>query len=432
MCPLEDRPAPVAPARRFEHPDHERQDAGHESLLRRAGPVPGRRTVSLFVEARLALDADGTWAAMDPATAAASWSRYPRSGLALRLVARAQDRRVSGVWPLEGSPVVGPLPYYVGLRGLGRALPRLVIAIVTEIRRAEVIVLRLPGVIGLLAGLACRLLRRRYCVEVVGDPVDVLASGSLGGPARCLAPVVGSLMRSVVRRSSGARYVTESMLQRRYPPQRGAATVTSSDVGLGDGAFSRDSRLWHPGPVRIVTVGSQELPYKGHDVLLRALCQLRSDGVDLRAVIVGDGRLHRDLVTLAARLGLDDVVTFTGAVSDRRRLLDLLDQASVFVLPSLTEGLPRALLEAMARGLPAIGTAVGGIPELLEEGSLVPAGDPGALAVAVAALATDRLEWEAQSRRNLQVARRFHRDVLDARFSKWLRVAPDARKGGRR
>jgi hypothetical protein len=386
----------------------------------------------LFIEARLALDDNGSWSAMDPATGAATWSRYARSGLALRLVARAQARTVPGAWPLEGSPVVGPLPYYVGLRGLGRTLPRLVSVIVTEVRRAEVVVLRLPGVIGLLAGLICRLLRRRYCVEVVGDPIDVLASGSLGRPARALAPVAGFLMRSVVRHSSGGRYVTESTLQRRYPLPESAPAVGVSDVRLGKAAFASHSRRWRPGPVGITTVGSQELPYKGHDVLLHAVRRLRSDGVDVSAVIVGDGRLHRDIVDLSCRLGLDDVVTFAGAVSDRGRLLGLLDQASVFVLPSLTEGLPRALVEAMARGLPAVGSAVGGIPELLDERFLVPAGDPDALAGAVAALSADRLEWEAQSRRNLQVARRFSYDVLDARFSGWLRELRDVQRGTRR
>jgi glycosyltransferase involved in cell wall biosynthesis len=398
---------------------------------RRDALPPGRRTVSLFVEARLALDGNGTWAAMDPATGAASWSRYTHSGGDLRLVARAQDRSVAGTSPLDGSPVVGPLPYYVGLRELVRALPRLVPAVVAEVRRAEVILLRLPGVIGLLAGGACRLLGRRYGVEVVGDPVEVLSSGSLGRPASALAPLAGCLMRSVVGGSTAALYVTESTLQRLYPSPTSAPTVHVSGVRLGPAAFVSGPQRWRPGCIDLITVGSQELPYKGHDVLLHAVQHLHSDGADVRAVIVGDGRLHQGLVDLAADLGIDDQVVFTGAVSDRSRVQHLLDQATVFALPSLTEGLPRALLEAMARGLPAVGTAVGGIPELLDDRFLVPVGDPVALAGVIVALARDRFEWEAQSRRNLEVARRFSSDVLDARFSQWLSEAPDAQQGTR-
>jgi glycosyltransferase involved in cell wall biosynthesis len=402
------------------------------ALLTGQRAVPsGRRSVSLFVEARLTRGADGTWRAMDPATGAAAWSRYGRAGVDLRMVARAQRGDLPGAPALDGSPDVGPLPYYLGLRGLARALPRLVLAVGREVVRADVILLRLPGVIALLAGLACRVLRRRYCVEVVGDPVEVLASGSLGRRARALAPAAGLLLRSVVRHSSRALYVTEATLQRRYPPPPGAPTVNVSGVRLSDSAFVERSLRWRPGPARIITVGSQELPYKGHDVLLHAVHRLRSDGVDVHAVIVGDGRLHQDLVDLGSRLGLGNRVTFTGAVSDRQRLLELLDGASVFVLPSLTEGLPRALLEAMARALPAVGTAVGGTPELLDERSLVPAGDADALAAAVATLAADPLEWEAQSARNLVVARGFRADILDARFSRWLCGAPDARRGSR-
>jgi glycosyltransferase involved in cell wall biosynthesis len=315
---------------------------------------------------------------------------------------------------------------------LGPALPRLIIAIVREVARAEVVILRLPGMISLLAGLVCRVLRRRYCVEVVGDPVAVLASGSLGRLGRVLAPLAGRKMRWVVRHACGALYVTESTLQRRYPPRRDAAVVSVSGVRLGEKAFLDNGRQWRPGPVRIVTVGSQELPYKGHDVLLRAVQRLRSDGVALSAVVVGGGRLHQHLVDLAARLGVSDVVTFTGAVHDRERLLNLLDSASLFVLPSRTEGLPRALLEAMARGLPAVGCDVGGIPELLEKRFLVPVGESDALADTIATLTGDRVEWEAQSRRNLQVARRFRSDVLDARFIQWLGALPDAHVGADR
>ena len=204
--------------------------------------------------------------------------------------------------------------------------------------------------------------------------------------------------------------------------------MSISGARLGEAAFVAAGRRWRPGELRIITVGSQELPYKGHDVLLRAIQRLRSDGVALHAVVVGDGRLHRQLVDLAGQLGVDDVVTSTGAVHDRGKLLDLLDEASLFVLPSLTEGLPRALLEAMARGLPAVGSDVGGIPELLHESCLVPPGDAGALARAIVTLSGDRSAWEEQSRRNLRTARRFRSDVLDARFTDWLRGLPPAQR----
>jgi glycosyltransferase involved in cell wall biosynthesis len=318
----------------------------------------------------------------------------------------------------------------VGVRGLASALPRLGVAIVREVVRAEIVVLRLPGMIGFLAAYACRILGRRYAVEVVGDPVAVLASGSLGRTGRLLAPFAGWQMRRVVSGASAALYVTQSTLQRRYPTARRVPVTGVSTVRIDETAFVDKGRRWRPGPPRIVTVGSQEVRYKGHDVLLHAIQRLHSAGAPVTAVIVGDGRLHGDLVDLAVNLGIRECVTFTGAIHDRAELMAQLDQATLFVLPSRTEGLPRALIEAMARALPAVASDVGGISELLEAEFLVPVEDPAALADRISALGSDPARWEAQSKRNLEVSRAYHAAALDARFDHWLSGIPVARHRG--
>ncbi len=91
-----------------------------------------------------------------------------------------------------------------------------------------------------------------------------------------------------------------------------------------------------------------------------------------------------------------------------------LDQADLFVLPSRQEGLPRALLEAMARALPAIGSTAGGIPELLPPEDLVAPADIGALAAKIAEVLTDPARLQAMSARNLAKARGY-RDQLTSR-----------------
>ncbi|MET1074472.1 MAG: glycosyltransferase family 4 protein, partial [Umezawaea sp.] len=115
----------------------------------------------------------------------------------------------------------------------------------------------------------------------------------------------------------------------------------------------------------------------------------------------------------------------------RRRLVELLDEADLFAMPSRAEGLPRALVEAMARGLPAVGTRIGGIPELLEPGCLVGSDDDEALARVMGALLTDSEEWERQSRRNLALAATFEASTLDERFTAWLADVPHTRSGVR-
>jgi len=108
----------------------------------------------------------------------------------------------------------------------------------------------------------------------------------------------------------------------------------------------------------------------------------------VRLLIAGDGPLRDSLQAQAARLGLTASLDFLGA---RRDVPELLQAADAFVMTSITEGQPMALVEAMAAGLPCIGTQVGGIPGLLEDGAgiVVPARDPAATAAEMMRLAGD-------------------------------------------
>lgn len=124
-------------------------------------------------------------------------------------------------------------------------------------------------------------------------------------------------------------------------------------------------------------------PQKNHKLLLKAFASGPAGDSRARLVFVGTGSLEAELRSEASRLGLADRVDFLGARSDIPELLGAMD---VFVLSSDWEGSPVALVEAMAAGLPVISTAVGGVPELFEngkEGCLVQPGDAFGLASAM-------------------------------------------------
>ena len=134
---------------------------------------------------------------------------------------------------------------------------------------------------------------------------------------------------------------------------------------------------------------------KGHKYLIEAVSKLKKDFPSLHLVIVGSGDRHDALLQQAKLAGLDDAVHFLGHRDDVEVCLAGMD---LFVLPSLNEGMGRALVEAMAAGLPVIASRVGGIPAVISHehtGLLVPPGDAGALADAIRRL-LDRPDWAKQ------------------------------------
>jgi glycosyltransferase involved in cell wall biosynthesis len=147
----------------------------------------------------------------------------------------------------------------------------------------------------------------------------------------------------------------------------------------GPAADLRQQLHCKPQDKLILSVGRLS-PEKGLNLLLTSFAGKFKSRPDMRLVIAGEGPQKEELLELAGRLGITEQVLFPGFVSD---VSSYYAAADLFVMPSLTEGLPIALLEAMAAGLPVIATAVGGIPDIVrngKDGCLVPRGDVAQLA----------------------------------------------------
>ncbi len=129
------------------------------------------------------------------------------------------------------------------------------------------------------------------------------------------------------------------------------------------------------------------ITWKGVHILIEATNILKEKKCNIQVMIVGDGPNRDELINFSKRMMVDSIVHFLGKIS-RHELLSYYKMADVFVLPSIlhknqTEGLGVVLLEAMASGIPVIGSNIGGIPDIIENkvnGLLVPPGDPVALA----------------------------------------------------
>ncbi|MDI3461621.1 MAG: hypothetical protein OJF50_000442 [Nitrospira sp.] len=135
-------------------------------------------------------------------------------------------------------------------------------------------------------------------------------------------------------------------------------------------------------------------PVKGFPHLIKAVQLMTEQGLCVKLWLIGDGIMNQELRRLAQDLGVAEQVVIVGHREDTYELLQAMD---MFVLPSLHEGIPMALLEAMAVGLPVIATRVGGIPEVIEDhvsGILVEPGDPGGIELTCRRLMNDAASAE--------------------------------------
>jgi len=399
--------------------------------------------LSLVTEHRFERTPDGAvWTAT--ANAYAFWARYLAVFDEVNITARLREVSSTSEHSLRADgPGVGfsAVPYYIGpyqYAGRWLSIRR---ALRSAICEDDAVLMRVPS---FLANCIEPILRRRgqpYGLEVVGDPYDGLGPGSIRHLLRPLLRI--SLPRQLRRqcdRAAGVAYVTERALQRRYPTR--GVTTGVSDAAIPGTTIGGSERVFTthysslslaatplPSPrsvfvgsaVRLICVGSLEQFYKGHDVLLRAMGKCVAGGIDLQLTMVGNGRIRPQLETLAGKLGISGRCIFVGQLEHGAAVRAELDKADLFVLPSRTEGLPRALIEAMARGLPCISTEVGGIPELLPWEDLVPPGNVMALAAKIREVARSAVRREQMSQRNVAVARRYAEDVLQPRRAEFYR-----------
>ncbi|NLE05408.1 MAG: glycosyltransferase family 4 protein [Crenarchaeota archaeon] len=174
-------------------------------------------------------------------------------------------------------------------------------------------------------------------------------------------------MKVTISNSFRILYVTDRFLQSRYPSPPIAKTVNASNVDLAE--YNRDvlkQRLAKPAKEIIVfgMIGNFKTTYKGVHTAIEALSQIK-DKYKFVFKVLGKGDTLK-YINLAKDFDIDDYVFFCGSLPNGRPVLNWLDQLDIYLQPSLAEGLPRALIEAMSRGLPCVASKTGGIPELLE------------------------------------------------------------------
>jgi glycosyltransferase involved in cell wall biosynthesis len=377
--------------------------------------------------------------------AAPFWQRYLAVFEAVNVVARVEPQPgVPGDWRrVDGEGVrVTHVPYYLGPAWYLRRQSAVKRVVRGAFRIGDAVLIRALSQVGSV--LVPKLSRMAYPfgLEVCGDPYDAFSPGAVRHPLRPIFRCwFARTLRRQCRQAQAVAYVTESALQRRYPCSE--YSIGASDVDLPDDSLAPVPRVFTTfysnvelqedafattpagGAARngatLAFVGSLAQMYKGPDILLQGVQRLNARGLRVSAVLIGDGQHRRELESYAQGLGISGQVRFLGEIPSGAAVRAELDKADMFVLPSRTEGLPRAMVEAMARGLPCIGTAVGGIVELLPAEDLVPAGDAAMLAAKIERCLRDPSRLQQMSLRNLAKAHEYREDILSARRTDFYR-----------
>ena len=229
--------------------------------------------------------------------------------------------------------------------------------------------------------------------RMAGAPIVVASIRDRGD---ILTPMQRLIQKWVCRLADcvlvNAEAIRDTLIDQGYKA-KGIVVIRNGIALSGIGAAAKRpglrEELHLPPSAPLVFVFSRLNRMKGLAYFLEAVALLAPRFPEVRFLIVGDGAAREELEAHSSRLGLSELVTFTGFRTD---VPDLLRETAVSVLPSLSEGFSNSLLESMAAGVPMVATNVGGNPELIEHsvsGLLVPVRDSVALASAIASLLED-------------------------------------------
>lgn len=241
-----------------------------------------------------------------------------------------------------------------------------------QIKKSDIVVLRTQSSIAQLALKYIHKYDKPYIIESVGCSWDSYWNHGMLGKA--VAPYMFMKTRSAIQNADYVYYVTTEFLQRRYPTH--GKTVCCSNVvvdKVGDEVLLQrleKIRTMQTNQKLIVgTAAAIDTRYKGHEYVIRAIPGLVKAGYDIEYHLAGGiagSKPSTFLRDLAVKCGVADRVVFKGSLH-KDEMADYYDGLDIYIQPSKQEGLPRAVIEAMSRGCPCIGTKVAGIPELLQK-----------------------------------------------------------------
>ena len=234
-----------------------------------------------------------------------------------------------------------------------------------EMQNCSLVIGRFHSISACIAADCARQLGKPFFAEVMGDTWDGYWNHGIAG--KLIAPYLFLKTKRSVKDADYALYVTREFLQKRYPCNNESLSASNVRITNIDQKVL-ERRLAHirakdVKSITLMTSAAVDVHYKGQEYVIRAIPKLNRAGVRVKYVLVGGGD-QTYLKNVAEKCGVMNQVEFTGRMS-LADVFKLLDDADIYLQPSLQEGLPRSVIEAMSRACPVIGAKTAGIPELI-------------------------------------------------------------------
>lgn len=289
-----------------------------------------------------------------------------------------------------------------------------------EVAKADQVICRLPSVFGNKAVRLAKKMDKPYLVELVACPWDSLWNHSIKG--KVAAPYMTYLTRKYVREAKHVLYVTNQFLQERYPTN-GRSVNCSNVVLTSFDPLILERRIKRIKSKRdkiiIGTAAAVDVKFKGQQFVIQALGNLKKQGLtNYEYQLVGAGDPSY-LMEVAKKHNVENQIKFLGSLP-HKQVFDWMDQIDLYVQPSRQEGLPRALIEAMSRGLPAFGARTGGIPELLEDKYIFSNTNKNIKEIIGILGRFDEYSMIVQAKRNFEESKKYEKKRIDDRRTRFF------------
>ncbi|MFS1454677.1 glycosyltransferase family 4 protein, partial [Vibrio lentus] len=295
---------------------------------------------------------------------------------------------------------------------------------------SDYVIARLPSENGLLAISLAKKFNKPFCIEVVGCAWDGLFNyGNLIG--KIYAPIAYYRMKKAVKSSCFVLYVTNEFLQNRYPSNKRSTIVSASNVSINVSKNDMPNTKFYKyaeSKRKLVfgLIGNFKTKYKGIHIAIEALSKVQfgKENLDFEFRVLGKGDPEQ-YNKQALSLGVDKKICFYEPLPSGLPVHRWLDDIDIYIQPSLQEGLPRALIEAMSRGCVAIGSTTGGIPELLEQEYIHKSGSVEGLVRNIEYVISNSKKLTDNSRRNFEESLKYDSRAISSKRSEFFKQFAD-------